>query len=303
MKLILILFSITALTSNLMSMNPPNDPIQAEIWYETMRNRVNIDLPDEKDHEKVLRLSEYISRLGRKIPHESDKNWTDLFSSVQNKLMEVPNYAKFLTDDLITDRNRLNGLPMNSAGWFAYHAKRHRYISETLAHLPSPESILALGDFLADRQDLPSVTGGDSADFPNNSALAAQALSNIGLRNAPIPPGFVVFGEDVSSPPELSIWFAKVRAGDLTFSFRGQKVEYRFKPNGTWDTIAMTNPPDDGSARTEATPASPPRESKNVDIRNTPVQVGWVLDFRWLWAAAGVLILVLGWNWKKRNTI
>ncbi len=50
-----------------------------------------------------------------------------------------------------------------------------------------------------------------------------------------------------------------------SFSFKGQKVEYRFKPDGTWETFAMTNPPDDGPK-----PPHPKADSKRPDRKPLP---------------------------------
>ena len=34
-------------------------------------------------------------------------------------------------------------------------------------------------------------------------------------------------------------WWEEIKSGKRAFSYKGQKVEYRFKPDGTWETIAL----------------------------------------------------------------
>ena len=74
----------------------------------------------------------------------------------------------------------------------------------------------------------------------------------------------VMAGEDaeiVMVQPWQS-WWEEIKSGKRTFSFKGKKVEYRFKPDGTWETLAMANPPDDGPKPTPAKPEST-RPEKN----------------------------------------
>lgn len=47
---------------------------------------------------------------------------------------------------------------------------------------------------------------------------------------------------------DLKLWregHEEVKSGQRPFSFKGQKVGYRFKPDGRWDTLPIANPPDD----------------------------------------------------------
>ena len=110
----------------------------------------------------------------------------------------------------------------------------------------------------------------------------------------------VMWGED----PEVVMvrpwqnWYAEIKSGKRTFSFKGQSVEYRFNPNGTWETLAMANPPDDGlkpqpskpeAARPEksAPPPPPAREAPARPSSTTTVSrsiYGWVIG-------CGILVL------------
>ena len=88
------------------------------------------------------------------------------------------------------------------------------------------------------------------------------AIREIGLRNPPEPlDGLALYPDDLLAATRA--WWEEVKSGKLTFSFKGQAVEYRFRPDGTWETIPIANPPDDGP---KPAPAAPDSERRNATI-------------------------------------
>lgn len=200
----------------------------------------------------------------------------------------------------------------------AYSHKPVWYILETLPHLPSPETVSVLGELLYDERDAATKPYKDPCTGMHgmhpNSVLAREALQLIGLRDPGIAePVFVRLrqpekGEPWTSEDALQAefeqrtaqrfenlrpwrgWWEAVKAGERKFSFKGQSVEYRFKPDGTWETIPIANPPDDGPKAPEAIPVTrdekrPPAAASNVGANGGKSP--------WLWIGAGVAVLAI----------
>jgi len=124
-----------------------------------------------------------------------------------------------------------------------------------------------------------------------------DALGKIGLRNAP-PTKLYIF-QDREVLDENREWWREIESGRKTFSFRGQSVEYRFKPDGTWDTTPIANPPDDGpQSATETTSVRPIKKTAPAHLGDPEASP----DFSWWWyGIAGFVVLVLG-AWRVAVT-
>ncbi len=193
---------------------------------------------------------------------------------------------------------------------------RQWYLAETLKHLPSPETIQVLGHYLDDERDLPRDRIPGYKEFveslekppefqifpPENARLAVYALSRIGLRDAPCP---VIrsYGNSNSSDwegtlPKCREWYAKVKSGELAFSFIGQNVEYRFKPDGTWETteIDVVDPPPAEQPEQSAIPSveSPARQDTLDAIESEATSSSPL----WPWLAAGCILLIAAAIWR-----
>jgi hypothetical protein len=93
---------------------------------------------------------------------------------------------------------------------------------------------------------------------PSLATASVHALAALPFRDSPTPPFYWHVSRE--KLPVWQKWYAEVKSGSKPFSFKGQAVEYRFKADGTWETIAMVNPPDDASAMPEV-----PAREKPVD--------------------------------------
>jgi hypothetical protein len=220
-----------------------------------------------------------VYKFGRRRDNPPDSRWADIYRNAQQILISTPGHAKYFADEVERFRKEVQHLPRgNQVG---YDRERQWLIAETLRHLPSPETIQVLGNYLDDERDTPP----ELVFLPENSFLGCVALSEIGLRNPPVSarPGMHNWREELV---KQKAWYAQVKAGAIPFSFVGQKLEYRFKPDGTWDTLAMANPPDDGPRPAKPINMQEQRSTKKQNPSSAPLEpkplgnlLPWIVGF------------------------
>ncbi len=174
--------------------------------------------------------------------------------------MEIPGHARVFVDEL-EHRRKLYGKPDEPrVAYFDW--KRSWLLCEQLAVYQSPEAVKVLGGLLHDFRDtVPEENRMVTGVVEENAYNAACALSILGLRDPPLEP--LLFAAALKYEPDfegafgrVQAWWEKVESGEIPFSFKGQAVEYRFKPDGSWESTPITNPPDDGPEIPKAGPAS-----------------------------------------------
>ncbi len=168
-------------------------------------------------------------------------------------------------------------------------------------HPPSPESIAVLGGML-DEEWQPVPPEGSRVIYP--SALADSALKTIAsmpLREPPTPPfeGY----EAMDKLPEWQAWFGEIMSGTLTFSFKGQAVEYRFLPDGSWETIPIANPPDDAPRRQVAVPPAKSNTNNALPPQSDPPEDARSTSRRWLWIGIAAIFVVACSVWRLAREI
>lgn len=214
---------------------------------------------------------------------------TDLAAS---ELCKIPGHARYFAEEIKREQEEVKQYATNSGPRVSYD--RHRtWHFETLRNLPSPETIWVLGEFLSDDVDTPHSSVPEDSDWGEidraNSFFSSMTISEIGLRDAPA--GRELF--DIRPEQHLATtraWWAEIESGKRTFSFKGQNVEYRFKPDGTWETLTMANPPDDGPGRPESGPNRPERKSSPPPVNIKTETTEWSRP--WLLVAAGILTVL-----------
>ena len=218
------------------------------------------------------------------------------FERAQALLSEIPGHARYFGDQVKGLQEGLKGtIPqaIGSGKRYDYNQSRALWIGR-LRLMQTPESVQVLGDFLWDEIDTPPppVPG----TFEANCDLACRALSESGLRDSPQTIPYTI------SPHDRVFWrqwYTEVKAGRKTFSFIGRSVEYRFKPDGTWETMAMTNPPNDGEppvrqpGKIEA--SSKPRQQSESPERPSGINLWWLASMGiLLFAALGLWLRTRG---------
>jgi hypothetical protein len=209
-----------------------------------------------------------------------------MYQALQNQFLSIPGHAEYFRNQIENDRATiLPKEPYLYGGTFDFN---RRLVFEVLSHLPSPETIQVLGDYLDDERDAAKEAIWTS-DYQlmgtgPNSHYARETFKSIGLRNTDFAEPnvgewpsrtkyptreehmHVLFDYLVNQREERlkpwRAWWDEVKSGQRTFSFKGQKVEYRFKPDATWDTIPITNPPDDGPKAAKPLMKEPERPEK-----------------------------------------
>jgi hypothetical protein len=178
-----------------------------------------------------------------------DPSVEETFRKIQSKLLSVPGHARYFGNRIKYAYEPLKSTEpqnhINSA------QNEMMYGFETLSHLPSPECVQVLGEMLSETWRM-APTGGYTP--PPLAEPAMKTLGSLGIRDAPWKP--ITTRDDYQGAAHAwQDWYAKIKSGKLTFSFKGQASEYRFKSDGTWDTITIVDPPDDG--------LKPPEERKS----------------------------------------
>ncbi len=298
---------------------------QVALWESKL-----VETQDEPPNVRLRELSLGLRNMGHRRGFEGHSPAVEeAYLKIQQELLSIPGHAKYYADEL--ERLRLD--PKSN-----YERIRPTYLAATLRYLPSPETIQVLGDHLSDMRDTPidenpkyheAVSSGklrpiDWAPTPQNAWLATYALSNIGLQDPPFEPvanySFIRYAPSTESLQKFRVWWEEVKSGKRTFSFKGQNVEYRFKPDGTWETISLVIPPDNGT-KDEETPEQPSdsektkiddvtklkepivqsRESKRMSPVESETLTEKTVDFQWILVSALLVMAMVCGIWIKRR--
>ncbi len=244
--------------------------------------------------EKISELWLGLKNMGQRKKNVERSDEVDrIYNKLQQELISISGHAQYFADEIETFRTRVQHLPRGNQT--AYDTFRLRKIAEILPHLPSPETITVLGNYLYDERDAPH----DRTFRPENAHLAAYALSQIGLRDCPfegiLAPIRLTYVPDWKQLPIFRSWWEEVKSGKRTFSFVGQKVEYRFKPDGTWDT-ALLNPPNDGAKRGEQN-----KQAKATNAVDSTAKPERATGYRWGWLTVSLMLALLGVAWLNKK--
>jgi hypothetical protein len=278
------------ITACIFAMHPPDDPTQAQLFYDELNNRVQNAAVIEEDVAKLKALEIHFFKLSRIYPNK-DERWNQSFEAVRNHMLNTPNHAKFFAEEVRSKQAEVAHIPIKPVGErITYDQLRYRYLVNTLSQLPSPETIQVLGEFLHDDKDWPE--GPVLGTYSANNGHALYSLKRIGLSN---PPENHPYNDSPSCLKQWQEWFEELKAGKRTFSFVGQNVEYRFNADGTWETIALKNPPDDAITFPRYSSSEPPGTAVllptniNAADKDTP----W-----WKWLMATLLVISAAISWQ-----
>ncbi len=246
--------------------------------------------------ENVLELGTTLAALHRNF-HPGDPVEIALSAELKQSLLSIDGFARIYRNAIEDERVLIAGLPPRDPRRGGYNHLRRDILRGILPLLPTPESIRILGDYLDDERDPlpPPSPSQDWDDLPPNAELASESLMEIGLRDPPVRKSLWPHADTLERQRK---WYAEVKSGKRTFSFEGEAVEYRFRPDGTWETLAMANPPDDApplpepKERQAKTRPAKPAVRPTVAGPSAPV---------WRWGFGAVVLFVgVGWMiWKR----
>lgn len=175
-----------------------------------------------------------------------------------DKMLQIPGHAEFF-GNMITipyaaiKQGYAEGKHMGEIGWSGF-LRDSMWNFMTLSMLPSPETVRVLGDMLSDDWKWPGYENEMLHGTMDTRALSS--LSKLPIANPPTRK--LHTDEDMREfLDDWKEWYAEIRSGQRALSFEGQPDEYRFKPDGTWETYPISNPHDE---RMKKPPASPPKQ-------------------------------------------
>jgi hypothetical protein len=286
---------------------------EAKIFYDDCENNI-LESMSRSGKEGLPSLVNDLQYFGRKISiHHNDARLVECYLLAQSGVLTIPGHAKFVADEY-------EELVRNT---YSDGRERYWYIVERLKHMPSPETIVVLGNYLDDfketaapdldvelqRITLP-VSSEDCLGTSHLPWLATYSLSEIGLREPPLGDAKLDSYSFHSNCTEwwkqTRQWYQEIKVGKRTFSFRGQPVEYRFNADGTWKTIVLKNPPDDAikypiMTREEFERRNPtPETESNVNQSIIePPHTFW----KWLFGIIPLVLVTMWWRISKRRVV
>lgn len=215
---------------------------------------------------RILELSLGLKNMGYRKSLDGHSEDVDIvYEELQSELLLIPGHARYFLQELRREQEMVKDYPTSTGPRVSYDSNRSLYF-ETLCHLPSPETVAVLGELLSDETDAPDprVEPDDCGPPPPaNSFVSSRTISTLGLRDFPVEEK-TWYLDPSAHLAKTRAWWEEVKAGRKTFSFEGQKVAYRFKPDGTWEMIALARLPNESigkeGGRTEKRPERASRE-------------------------------------------
>lgn len=250
-------------------------------WRQVVANSTN--LPPEQ---AIELLGQAVVQAGNTRIYQV-KERLEVYDAATSALVSIPGHAEYFSNRIREAYEPLKD-PNRKGGTINVAEREMLYGFGTLKHLTSPETVKVLGEMLSETWAL-TPKPGDEYTPPALAKPAVETLGALGIRDAPWRP-IRSSGDLPGANPAWQAWYDDVKAGRKAFSFKGQAVEYRFKQDGTWDTVPITNPPDDALRIPSTKTAGPSNNPRTVDKMETPKQM---LQRRWLWTGI-TAIAVLG---------
>ncbi len=261
-----------------------------------------------------------------------------VYDKIQAALLAVPGYSDYYTDQIEQSRAKIKDptVQYGDSDVSNYDGKRGSAFA-VMGNLPGPETIKFLGHYLDDLRDpreepSPCAKKLQRTDFSEeelaisraiyleaqkrepaflrgtNASSASSALHRIGLRNSPTEQSNEI-GWNIPENIALNkAWWQQVKTGQIPFSFVRQTVEYRFRPDGTWETTQLPVSVLERD-KNPAAPAQPP-STVRPEKRNLPDPAAATQTIaaqqvspasRYVLPALGLLALLLGAWYFLRN--
>jgi hypothetical protein len=192
-----------------------------------------------KDVETIENLSRIVRGIGKDLDRASPEA-KELYNEAQSLLRSIPGHAKYFTDKIeaVKKENEENVKSKNFDPdwekqpedsviyktnmeaffymWSDYSSALTQNLG-MLGHIPSTESVRALGSYLEARED-PNV----KYPPPLGASQAAASLTEL-IADGPKLPAWPGGYSDI---PHWQKWYEEVKAGKRTFRFLGDTTDY-----------------------------------------------------------------------------
>ncbi len=274
-------------------------------------------LPTNERIELLVRALDKISRFN--IYQVSER--IEIYNMAQDKMTSIPNHANYFTDKIeeswkakaesvraieakpewqaLLKEIKNSAEPgrylfgMQSRLWGDYEEICSKNLG-ILGHIPSTESVKALGHYLWKRDET-----GIQYNSPNTESPAAESLTEL-IANGPMQTWMANY-EDVA---RWQKWFDEVKAGKRTFRFVGSEVDYTL--DGPADANTLKRIKDKNSSTPHAIKAGSPqdRESRKTPApKNPPVPEndGEKKGISWIIAATIMILILSIIRWVRRK--
>lgn len=240
----------------------PKDPQAALMWQDKRLSQIK-EFQNSSQDEMIAGVGEMIREL-KTLNYRSCDERDYVVSQAQSILMSIPGHAEYYAKQIEVARakDEAENKHQVALGYGPSSTTYDRYrmgAFETLANLPSAETVKVLGEFLYDERDYqevsPTLRNDDIREFGTNAGAAAAALSNLRI-------DFQRTKQDAGKPHYLPVetwklWYEQVKAGTRTFRFEGDPHEYNLSgPVG----MVMAAPVTDHSPKHQAVP-----DKKGID--------------------------------------
>lgn len=171
----------------------------------------------------AIALAEILNTLDRYM-EGGDKSAMEIFSKVQVALLTIPGHAEYYRDRIMQAQKRFRERP-SSETWSDYRDETGKGF-QIFPHLPSPEGVRVLGDFLFNDWVPPgNETAPLSEKFTPLSEAATVALPKLPILNKPFKDP-ITQNNRADSLAAWQSWYEQIKAGKRTFRFEGDPTEY-----------------------------------------------------------------------------
>jgi hypothetical protein len=99
-----------------------------------------------------------------------------IYQKIQGELLSISGHARYFAEEIKREQKDVTGFPTNTGPRVSYDFNRTKYF-ETLVHLPSPETIAVLGEFLSDDIDTPRYRISPVSDWGENPRAKDTGVS------------------------------------------------------------------------------------------------------------------------------
>lgn len=236
--------------------------------------------PNKENLIELARLLRGI-KLFSKTPAQEN----ELYLRIQALIAADANHATYLEEKLESLRTN------DSSNYYQSMDHRERFwmIDQTLSQIPTPEVVTLLGNYLYDERDNPPPFQQfqDWIDVEANSRLAVRALVHIGIKNQPVHPKKDYDDSDLAT---WKLWWEQVKAGTRTFSFEGKDIAYRFKKDGGYEVVSIS----EAQRINRESRVDMPKEQRIEEVRSISRQTWFII------LTIFTLLIGLSWNkWRK----